>query len=926
MSTDPDPLGADPTGGLEPAVARSHSLGGSFGRYRDLRLLGTGGMATVYKAHDPSLDRTVALKLLRFEDPQLVERLLFEARAQARIQHEHVCPIYEAGAESGRAYIAMRFVDGQTLSDACEGLSLEQKLTLMKDVAEGLHAAHRVGLVHRDLKPSNVMVERTADGGWHPYVLDFGLAREVDAPGLTQTGALMGTPSYMSPEQARGDSRVLDRRSDVYSLGATLYKLLSGTLPFEAESAVGVLVRIVQEEPVSVGARNSTIPVDVQSIVMKCLEKEPARRYDSARALAEDIGRYLNGEATLARRSGIIRRAWKRTRKHRWAVAAGAVALLLAGSSALFALRARSEAAAAARLASEFGQSVRDVEWILRVAHMAPLHDTRGEKARVRQRLTRIEDRMREVGTLATGPGEYALGRGELALGDLDAARRHLELAWTTGFRAPEVAYALGLALGGIYQRELALASSGSAELRESRHRELQAAYRDRAVAYLRQSAGTDVAVPEYVEGLLAFYEKRYDDALAKADAALARASWLFEARLVQGEVHAVLARARHETGDSRGYLESLAAAEAAYGHAAEFARSNPEALEGLCQIAVQRMESTLYERGDLDPLYDAAREACERVLATDGERAETHAKLANIHRFWANHLILDGQSPLAALDRAAARAREAIRLDPRNRRGHGNLGVVYRLRAQYELDHGLPSAGSLQSAIESLTAAVELSGADAGALNDLGNAYSTRADADEASGKDVRPDLAAAVSHYDGALERVPDFAYAHANKGHVLTRLAAHELKNGHDPSRNLEGAVASLERATQLLPKAEGTHTRLASARTLEAEWRLSRGDDPSAPLAVAKAELAEAARINPRPGPDVLIVAGRVALVEAGRRVASGRTPGAALDEARRRFRTAAAIDRNAREAARRLEDLERLEARWRAGPSRESVAR
>jgi serine/threonine-protein kinase len=352
MTSDYDPAADAHTEGLSPAVTRSRDPGPRFGRYRDLERLGAGGMAQVFRAYDPGLDRIVALKLLSHDDADLAERLLFEARAQARIQHEHVCPIYEAGIEGGRPYIAMRLVSGRPLKEVAPSLSLEQKLKLMKEVAEGVHEAHRVGLVHRDLKPSNIMVERTPDGGFHPYVLDFGLAREVDAPGLTQTGVVLGTPWYMSPEQARGD-RTLDRRSDVYSLGATLYELLSGAPPFSGDSSIGVLVKVVQEDPVPLSARNSAIPVDVQSIVMKCLEKEPGRRYDSARAVAEDIGRYLDGEATLARPAGLLARLAKRARKNRAAVATAAVGLVLVAVAGGLALRERARAAAGARLAAE---------------------------------------------------------------------------------------------------------------------------------------------------------------------------------------------------------------------------------------------------------------------------------------------------------------------------------------------------------------------------------------------------------------------------------------------------------------------------------------------------------------------------------------------------------------------------------------------
>lgn len=206
----------------------------AFGRYEQVEYVGQGGMAKVYKAYDATLRRTVALKFLLGESPELSERLLNEARAQARIEHENVCKIYEAGETDGKLYIAMQYIHGKTLRKLAPEISLEQKIRIVAQTAEAVHAAHRVGLIHRDLKPANILVERSQEGDLTPYVVDFGLARGPEAGGLTKTGTVMGSPWYMSPEQAKGNVSQLDRRSDVYSLGATLYEVLAGKPPFEA--------------------------------------------------------------------------------------------------------------------------------------------------------------------------------------------------------------------------------------------------------------------------------------------------------------------------------------------------------------------------------------------------------------------------------------------------------------------------------------------------------------------------------------------------------------------------------------------------------------------------------------------------------------------------------------------------------------------
>jgi eukaryotic-like serine/threonine-protein kinase len=266
-------------------------------RYAVLSLLGEGGMGRVYRGFDPRLQRPIALKVLgRAHGAE--RRFLREARLQARIVHENVCKVYEVGELDGEPYIAMQLIAGKTLQAILPELDAAQKLAILEDVALAVHAAHRLGLIHRDLKPSNIMVERSEDGTLKPYVMDFGLARDLSTESVTVTGEVLGTPAFMSPEQAAG--RPADARSDVYGLGATLYQVLTGRPPFEG-SAAEVLARVTSVDPPSLRSLAGGVSIDAATITHHCLEKDPSRRYPSALALAEDL-------------RGAIRRRWRSPR------------------------------------------------------------------------------------------------------------------------------------------------------------------------------------------------------------------------------------------------------------------------------------------------------------------------------------------------------------------------------------------------------------------------------------------------------------------------------------------------------------------------------------------------------------------------------------------------------------------------------------
>ncbi|MFP2906518.1 serine/threonine-protein kinase, partial [Pyxidicoccus sp. 3LFB2] len=520
-------------------------------RYEFLALLGRGGMGAVYKARDRRLGRMVALKFIRGSHPEQVIRFLQEARAQASIDHPNICKVFEVGEVQGKAYIAMQFVEGQRLDGAAAHMSPREKVRVIHEVAAAIHEAHRQGVIHRDLKPSNIVVERGEHGRYFPVVMDFGLAYDAShGHGLTLAGALLGTPEYMAPEQARGDLALIDRRSDVYSLGATLYELLTGEAPFTDATVLRTLDKVLHAEPPPLHSRVPHIERDLELIVLKCLSKEPHQRYPSARALSEDLARFLDGEPILARRPSLLYRLRWLARRHRALVALSAVSVAamlvlatLGVRSWLEARLIRQQSEARALLAGQLGQEVKELEWFLRLAYALPLHDTRREQQVVRERMARIA--ARQPGPDASGEGlvHYALGRGHLALHELDKAHEELLRARQRGLDSPELHYALGRVLGELYHQSLEDARrSGGKDWLAARQLELELRYLEPALQSLERSRGVQLESPRYLEGLIAFYRRHYDEAARAADQASAEAPWLHEPWKLAGDVARVRA------------------------------------------------------------------------------------------------------------------------------------------------------------------------------------------------------------------------------------------------------------------------------------------------------------------------------------------------------------------------------------------------
>jgi tetratricopeptide (TPR) repeat protein len=344
-------------GGIsEPVDARP----GDLPNYEILAELGRGGMGVVYQARQQSLNRLVALKMISagaHADRDTLARFRIEAEALASLQHPNIVPVYEVGEHAGCPFLAMEYLEGGTLADHIAGRPQPPRAAaaLVEQLARAMHVAHQRGIIHRDLKPANVLF---ASGGvtgarepGHsllsirhapliPKITDFGLAKRLaEGPGRTSSGMILGTPSYMAPEQARGHIRDIGPPTDVYALGAILYELLTGQPPFREETVMATLRRVESDDPTAPSRFSRRLPGDLETICLKCLAKEPSKRYATAAELADDLGRFLEGRPIAARPAGPGERVWKWVKRRPvWAalivvIAAAAIIVLAMGFS-----------------------------------------------------------------------------------------------------------------------------------------------------------------------------------------------------------------------------------------------------------------------------------------------------------------------------------------------------------------------------------------------------------------------------------------------------------------------------------------------------------------------------------------------------------------------------------------------------------------
>ncbi|MBI3131209.1 MAG: serine/threonine protein kinase [Acidobacteria bacterium] len=558
--------------------------------------LGAGGMGEVHRAWDSALERPVAVKFVRGSDPKEADRLLLEARLQARVEHPHVVRVHDTGTLEGRPCIVMQLVEGRTFAELGPTSEWQVKVALAAQAARGLGAAHRTGLVHRDVKPANILVE-DAEAGPEARLSDFGLARD-DEGGLTRSGLLVGTVDFMAPEQVTGSAPV-DFRADIYGLGATLYAVLTGRPPFRASQGLTAaapdtrdlqgdtpagelhpgdfLRRILEEEPRPLTGLAPDLPKDLAVVVAKAMEKDPARRYGTAEAFAEDLDRVLRGEPVLARAIGLLERGGRWARRYpipaRTLGTVAALALAALAFAGWTSFRSRTQSLEAARMGSLAEGMVNS----LRMAYLSPAFDQKPVLAGIRAQVDHL--RARPMGEVSPA-GLFVVGKGLEALGDDDGARPYLEAAWAQGFRTPEAAESLGFLLGRLYFKAMDRARESLApKARERREAEAKATFLQPATELLQQAAGSGWQ-RAYREAYLLYLQGRFEESRAKAALVLQEDPSRYEALRLQATTDEREISTAFQTGKTEGVQARIDAMGSRVDEALRWGRSDPALLK----------------------------------------------------------------------------------------------------------------------------------------------------------------------------------------------------------------------------------------------------------------------------------------------------------------------------------------------------------
>ncbi len=856
------------------------------GKYRLVREIGRGGMGIVYEAEDVELKRRAALKLMAqtAATTGTLQRFQREARAAAALSHPNIVTVFDFGEHEGRMFLAMEYVEGRSLEAVFRDrtVDLPARVAMIESVARGMGAVHARGIVHRDLKPGNILITR--DGT--PKVSDFGLAHWEDTQmGITRAGTAIGTPLYMAPEQVRGDLKKTSARTDVYALGALLYEAATGKPPHTGKTLPEIYGKITNADPVPPSQVNPRVTPDLEALILKAIDKDPARRYSDGTHLADDLQAQMSGRPVTARRSGTAERALRTLRRQPlvWGMAFCTLAALTA-LGVVLATRtgqvptpttpvAAPTPAPADRLRLVMGELLASrgaMERLEDLWYGSPSFGDSGE------RLREIEDAVRRasgrhpesrapqawfgLGLAFAGRQEEGLSKlkdasersGDDPTPDLLLARWHLA-GYVRGASLPRISFGIqGITVGSFEENDGMKAQRRAADeaLARALAKPLARALDDSAaysafaagvrrlgegdpqtaLTHLKAASGHPMTRYEsaWLRGYLQYQAERFGEAVQEFETASGR-GW---PRTLAASAFSRLrgsVTAMNQRTDVRDEMEK---AKISLDRSVASAPKDPDLLEARAVLHFFQGVNELFQGRPMAEHYDRcdADTAAFRDLAVD----KAHAR-----SFRANLLYVMGRdgrqqsiNPLPRYEEAARELDEILKADPQDVGSFGLLALVWLEIGQARMNTNLDPVPALTKSIDLYLAMAKASrgGISAGIAGNLANGYRDRGMSLAAQQKDPNPDLREALRWYSDILKANPADPVNSSNRGMVYFYVARHEFERSGDPTASLASAIRDFQGSVTLHKEAAVYRQQLAMALLFEGDVLARAAKDP------------------------------------------------------------------------------------------------
>ncbi|MGJ8662507.1 MAG: protein kinase domain-containing protein, partial [Marinicella sp.] len=609
-------------------------IGTKLGHWEIKEVIGQGGMSSIYMAEriDDQLKQKVALKVLPqgLANDSMVKRFIRERQILSDLNHQNIAKLYDVGVtDHGVPWFVMEWVKGLNILDYAQthAFNIEQKIMLFKQVCDALAYAHAQGIVHRDIKPANILV--TEDNV--VKLLDFGIASDNEQQSLTMTGAIMGTPGYMSPEQAKGLNEQIDRRSDVFSAGVLLYKLIKGDMPFKADNISEISYKIIHDEPTLIG---SSVSPDIQAIIFKCLKKQVENRYDSFKHLSNDLDAYLNGEVISAQKVTLVGRIIKKIKRHRMLAAVFFTTFTLALFGLVYGTYQSISSAQKVELTTKYLGITATIKNNIRRTHMMPFHNVQTAYNSFEAEIDQLTHNIQAEGFDDTGLSDFAIGTAYFDMRNDLKAWQYFKLSEQKGFKTAD----LYSSLGKLNANQWRLKSQEAQAIKNEQKRQdfieqAKKEYYYPALGYLSK-AQVDEAEAYYLKAYVAYVEGNYEQVITNTEMEIEKNPWHYEALILAADAYSEMAISKGLADGQDSNVELLQLSHNKLNQAIQIGGSDPQNYSKRCAFLGRDIRyQKFFNYQNMDVLYAQGLSACADAIDINPNAVEAYIGLFEMHK-----------------------------------------------------------------------------------------------------------------------------------------------------------------------------------------------------------------------------------------------------------------------------------------------------